>query len=53
MATDRKILLGYEMATGRRVTIPVRHMVVTGITQESGKTTTLEALAGRAGRPVL
>jgi hypothetical protein len=47
------VFLGYEMGTGRHVNIPIRHMVVTGITQESGKTTTLEALAGRSGRPVL
>ena len=43
------ILLGYELATGRAVRIPLRHMAVTGITQMSGKTTTLEALIGRSG----
>jgi hypothetical protein len=43
------VLLGYELTTGREVRIPVRHMAVTGITQESGKTTTLEALIGRSG----
>ncbi len=43
------VLLGYELQTGREVRIPVRHMAVTGITQESGKTTTLEALIGRSG----
>ena len=43
------ILLGYELGTGKAVEIPVRHMTVTGQTQESGKTTTLEALIGRSG----
>jgi hypothetical protein len=47
--SERTILLGYELETGRPVSIPVRHMAVTGITQESGKTTTLEALIGRSG----
>ncbi len=46
---DLTVLLGYELTTGREVRIPVRHMAVTGITQESGKTTTLEALIGRSG----
>jgi hypothetical protein len=35
------------------VAIPLRHLAVTGQTQESGKTTTLEALATRAGVAVL
>lgn len=43
------ILLGYEVGTGTQVSVPARHMAVTGQTQESGKTTTLEALARRAG----
>jgi hypothetical protein len=41
--------LGYELGTGKPVAIPLRHMVVTGQTQEAGKTTTLEALIARAG----
>lgn len=40
--------LGYAVGTGNAVMIPIRHMVVTGQTQESGKTTTLEALIARA-----
>ncbi len=44
------ILLGYRIPTGEEVSVPVRHMCVTGQTQESGKTTTLEALVGRSGR---
>lgn len=47
------VLLGYEMTTGKPVTIPVAHMAVTGITQASGKTTTLEALIGRSGRKAI
>ena len=45
------ILLGYELATGRAVRIPLRHMAVTGITQMSGKTTTLEALINKPPPP--
>jgi hypothetical protein len=43
------VLLGYEVGTGLPVEIPLKHMVVTGQTQESGKTTTLEALVARSG----
>jgi hypothetical protein len=46
-----EVLLGYEVGTGAPVFVPLRHMAVTGQTQESGKTTTLEALVARAGRP--
>jgi hypothetical protein len=41
--------LGFEVGSGDPVEIPLRHMVVTGQTQEAGKTTTLEALIARAG----
>ena len=41
--------LGFELGSGKPVAIPLRHMVVTGQTQEAGKTTTLEALIARAG----
>lgn len=47
------IYLGHELGTGDRVEIPVRHMVITGQSQEAGKTTTLEALASRANLPAL
>jgi len=40
--------LGYSVGDASAVTLPIRHMVVTGQTQESGKTTTLEALIARA-----
>src|ERR1043166_6190508 len=47
------IHLGYEIGTGKPVEIPCRHMVVTGQTQEAGKTTTLEALISRSGLPAI
>ena len=42
------IRLGYEIGTGSAVEIPLRHTAVTGQTQESGKTTTLEAIITRS-----
>lgn len=45
------IHLGYEVGSGEPVEIPLRHMVVTGQTQEAGKTTTLEALIQRSELP--
>lgn len=47
------IHLGFEVGTGKPVSIPLRHMVVTGQTQEAGKTTTMEALIARAKLPAL
>lgn len=44
-----RILLGYEVKTARTVEIPLHHTVITGVTQLSGKTTTLEALIRRSG----
>lgn len=43
-----RIHLGFEIGTGNAVEIPLRHMVVTGQTQEAGKTTALEALIVRS-----
>ncbi len=45
------VRLGYELGSGEPVDIPLRHMVVTGLTQHAGKTTTIEALLTRAARP--
>jgi len=42
------IRLGYEIGTGAAVDIPLDHTAVTGRTQQSGKTTTLEALVHRS-----
>ena len=41
--------LGFEVGTGKPVAVPVQHLAVTGQTQLSGKTTTLEALVSRSG----
>ena len=41
------IHLGYETGTGRPVSIPLAHMAVTGMTQQSGKTVTMESLIDR------
>lgn len=46
---ETTIPLGYEVETGKPVAIPLRHVAVTGQTQLSGKTTTLEALVARSG----
>lgn len=43
------IHLGYVVGTGEPVEVPLRHTAVTGQTQESGKTTTLEGLISRSG----
>ena len=43
------IVLGYEVGTGRPVTVPLKHTAVLGQTQESGKTTTQEAMIIRSG----
>lgn len=42
------IKLGYEVGTGEEVFIKNSHTIVTGLSQESGKTTTLEALIKRS-----
>lgn len=48
--TEKKIKLGYELETGKVVDISPAHMIVTGLTQQAGKTTTLESLIKRSGR---
>jgi hypothetical protein len=47
--TKTTILLGYELGTAKEVFIEPTNMIVTGITQLSGKTTTLESLLKRSG----
>lgn len=47
------IHLGYAVGSGDPVSVPLKHMAVTGQTQESGKTTTLEALVQRSGATAL
>src|SRR5436190_609337 len=51
--TSSSVLLGYEVGSGKTIELPLRNLAVTGQTQESGKTTTLEALISRAGRRAL
>lgn len=43
------IHLGFEVGTGKPVDIPLDHLIITGRTRQSGKTTTLEAIAVRSG----
>ncbi len=43
-----QIKLGYEIKTAKEIGINPSHLIVTGITQLSGKTTTLEALIKRS-----
>ncbi len=45
----KEVLLGFEVGSGRPINIPIGHMVVTGMTQQAGKTSTLEALVSRSG----
>ena len=40
---EEMIKLGYEIKTGKEVGINPSHLIVTGLTQLSGKTTTLGA----------
>ncbi len=42
------IKLGYEIKTGKEIGINPSHLITTGLTQLSGKTTTLEALITRS-----
>ncbi len=44
-----EILLGYEVKSAKPVNIKTSHLIVTGVTQLSGKTTTLESLIKRSG----
>lgn len=43
------ILVGFECGTGNEVKINPAHLFISGLTQKSGKTTTLEALIQRSG----
>ena len=49
MTAPATVHLGYVVGTGEPVAVPVQHLAVTGQTQMSGKTTTLEALVSRSG----
>lgn len=43
------VRLGYEVGSGHPVDLQIHHLVITGLTQLAGKTTTLEALIKRSG----
>ena len=45
---SNEIVLGFAIPSGEEVRIEPTHMVVTGVTNKSGKTTLLEGLASRA-----
>jgi hypothetical protein len=45
-----EVLLGFEIGTGDPIHVPIEHTAVCGITQKSGKTTTLDALISRSQR---
>jgi len=49
----KEIKLGYEIGTGKEVSIKNSHLIVTGLTQEAGKTTTLEALIKRSNKKAI
>lgn len=45
--SDETVRVGFEVGTGEEVRVPLGHTILTGQTQASGKTTTLEAMARR------
>lgn len=47
MTSSKSVLLGYEVRTGDDVLINLDNMLVAGLPQQSGKTTTIEALISR------
>src|SRR4051812_4430271 len=51
--TADPVHLGFAVGTGEPVSVPVQHLAVTGQTQASGKTTTLEALVTRSRRSAI
>lgn len=53
MSKSETILLGYDLWNFAPVFVENTHILVTGLTNKSGKTTAIEALATRSGRKVL
>ena len=49
----KTIKLGYEIGTGKEIGIKLSHLIVTGLTQEAGKTTTLESLIKRSKKKAI
>lgn len=50
---SKDILVGFECGTGDEVRIRPAHLFISGLTQKSGKTTTLEALVQRSGLSII
>lgn len=50
---SKDILVGFECGTGEEVRIRPAHLFISGLTQKSGKTTTLEALVQRSGLSII
>ena len=50
MSKPRNILLGFEVGSGDPVYMQIHHSFVSGMTEKSGKTTTLEAIIHRSKR---
>lgn len=48
-----QVKLGYELITGSEVGIEPSHMFVCGMSQKSGKTTTIEAFVARSGKQAI
>ncbi len=48
-----KFLIGYEMGSGAPVEAEPHHLFISGVTQHSGKTTSLESFVNRAGMRTL
>lgn len=49
MSENGKVVLGFEVGTGEAVSVKPGHLIASGITQLSGKTTAEEALISRSG----
>jgi len=50
---SKRIKLGYELKTGTPIWIEPSHLIVTGLSQKAGKTTTLEAMIKRSGQKAI
>lgn len=46
---SEEVLVGFECGTGQEVKVKPAHLFVSGMSQKSGKTTTLEAIIQRSG----
>lgn len=46
--SSKKVLLGFEVPSGKPFYIPTAHIVISGMTQLSGKSTTAEAIVRRS-----